>query len=94
MLVLLLRRRLPVLALDRRGVAVCRGTPVDLAVRRRCGRRAALGVPELGVQLQVGLLQRLLDLRQNHEFKHSRYSFYSEGSADYRFGNENVSKEA
>ena len=64
---MLLRRRLPVFALDRRRVAICPGTPVDLAVRRR-RRRAALGVPELGVQLQVGLLQRLLDLRRNHEF--------------------------
>ena len=67
-MLVVLRRRLSVLAIRRRGVFACRGSAssVDLVRRRRRRRRAALGVPQLGVQLEVGLLQGLLDLRQKH----------------------------
>ena len=66
---MVLRRRLSVLAIRRRrGVSAFRGSAssVDLVRRRRRRRRAALGVPQLGVQLEVGPLQGLLDLRQKH----------------------------
>ena len=73
-MLVVLRRRLSVLAIRRRGVFACRGSAssVDLVRRRRRRRRrAALGVPQLGVQLEVGLLQGLLDLRQKHLLKHN-----------------------